>query len=138
MCDCAVVNAYILWKTYQPLTDVAPRQQSLKNFRLSLPNGLIASYNSRQWYTVPVQTKEASLYTSCPPKKRAILSSTHSTSSTVQHFPIKGKCGKWHYCWNIWGERHETNVHCKLCRKALSIESRNSSGSSCFELHHIE
>ena len=130
MFDCAVVNAYILWKTYKPLTEVAPRQQSLKNFHLSVANGLITSYNSRQRYNVPVPIKEASLHSSCSPKKRARLSGTPSTSSTVQHFPIKGRRGKCNYCWNIRGERHITTSLQKLTdtRRMCGV---NSAGKLC-------
>ena len=117
--DCAVVNAYILWKHYKPLTEVSVRQQSLKHFRLLLANGLIGSYNSRQRYTVPSPIKEASLI-SCPARKRARL---RTTTPTEPHFPIKGNWGKCFYCWNIRGERHETNVCCRQCRKALCVES---------------
>ena len=71
----SVVNAYILWKHYKPLTEVSVR----------LANGLIGSYNSRQRYTVPTPIKEASLI-SCPARKRARL---RTTTSTEPHFPMK-------------------------------------------------
>ena len=132
--DCAVVNAYILWKHYKPLTEVSVRQQSLKHFRLLLAHGLIGSYNSRQRYTIPTPIKEASLI-SCPARKRARL---RTTASTEPHFPIKGNRGKCFYCWNIRGERHETNVRCRQCGKALCVESRDPPGPSCFERYHVQ
>ena len=132
--DCAVVNAFILWKNYQPLTDVSVRQQNIKHFRIALANGLIGSYNSRQRYAVPTSVKEASIHSRCPPRKRARTAS--STPITGPHFPIKGNRGKCFFCWNIRGERHETNVRCRQCGKALCVESRDPPGPSCFERYH--
>lgn len=130
--DCAVVNSFILWKNYRPMTEVSARQQSLKQFRLELANGLIGSYNSRQRYTVPTPIKEAS---SCPARKRARLS---TESATEPHYPIKGNRGKCVFCWNFRGERHETNVRCRQCGKALCLESRDPPGPSCFEQYHVQ
>ena len=85
--DCAVVNAFILWKNYQPLTDVSVRQQNIKHFRIALANGLIGSYNSRQRYAVPTSVKEASIHSRCPPRKRARTAS--STPSQGHIFPSR-------------------------------------------------
>ena len=133
--DSAIVNAYILWKHFQPLTDVSARQQSLKHFRLALADGLIGSYNSRQRCTVPIPIKEASLHSSAPASKRPRLS---TTSTTEPHFPIKSNRGKGSYCWNVRGVRHETNVRCRQCGKVLCVESRDPPGPSCFELYYSQ
>ena len=134
--DCCVVNAFIIWKNYQPLTNVSIRQQSMKNFRLSLAQGLIGAYSSRQRYALPAEIKEASHNTSSPARKRARLSSASHSSDGDGHFPIKEAQGKCAFCWNVRGERHETNVRCRKCEKALCVESRDPPRPSCFERHH--
>ena len=135
--DCSVVNAFILWKNYQPLTNMSVRQQSIKNFRLALANGLIGSYNSRQRYALPPRIREASLNSSCPASKRARMAHDSSTAGTEGHFPIKDTRGKCVFCWSIRGERHETNVRCRKCRKVLCVEQRDPPYPSCFERYHL-
>ena len=103
--DSAVVNAFILWKNYQPMVNVSIRQQSIKNFCLVLASELIGSYNSRQHYTLPTPIKEAS---NSPATKRARIAP--DTSLSEGHFPIKETRGRYVFCWNIRGECHETNV----------------------------
>ena len=84
--------AWSMRKQYQPLTNVSVHQQSLKNFRLAVVNGLIGSYNSRQWYAIPPQIKEASLDSCSPAKKRA---RTEPHQDTAGHFPVKDS---WEMC----------------------------------------
>ena len=131
--DCCIVNAFILWKQYQPMTHVSVHQQSLKNFRLAVANGLIGSYNSRQRYALPPQIKEASMDSCSPAKKRARTDPHQDTSG---HFPIKDSRGKCVFCWHVRGERHETNVRCRKCGKPLCVEARDPPGPSCFERYH--
>ena len=57
--DCTIVNAFILWKNYPPMTDITTCQLSIKNFRLTLANGLIAEYNTRQRYALPTSIRAA-------------------------------------------------------------------------------
>ena len=134
--DCAVVNAFIIWKHYQPLAGVSVRQQSLKSFRLALANGLIGSYNSRKRYSLPTAIRQACVDSS-PTTKRARTEPESHTSDTDGHFPIKGTRGKCVFCWNVRGERHETNVHCRKCGKVLCVEARDASAPSCFERYHL-
>ena len=131
--DCCIVNAFILWKQYQPMTHVSVHQQSLKNFRLAVANGLIGSYNSRQRYALPPHIKEASMDSCSPAKKRARTDPHQDTSG---HFPIKDSRGKCVFCWHVRGERHETNVRCRKCGKPLCVEARDPPGPSCFERYH--
>ena len=96
--DCCIVNSFILWKQFQPLTNVSVHQQSLKNFRLAVANGLIGSYNSRQRYALPPQIKEASIDSCSPAKKRA---RTDPHQDTAGHFPVKDSRGKCVFCWHV-------------------------------------
>ena len=118
-------------RLYQPMTDVSIRQQSLNSYRLILASQLIGSYNTHQRYNIPAAIKEAScsLARKRPQKEVRVESDGH--------FPIKGTRGRCVHCWNVLGQRHETNVRCRKCGKALCLESRDCSGSSCFEVHHL-
>ena len=131
--DCSVVNAYILWKNYLPMTDRSIRQLSIKNFRLSLAEELIGTYNARQRYALPASIREASHKNFSPTAKRSRV----ELSGNEGHFPIKDTRGRCVFCWNFRGERHETCVRCRKCRKALCVESRDPPGPSCFERYHL-
>lgn len=134
--DCTIVNAFILWKNYLPMTDITTRQLSIKNFRLSLANGLIGEYNSRQRYALPTSIRAACRESFSTPTKRTRVDSSSSTLDTEGHFPIKDTRGRCAFCWSFRNERHETNIRCRKCRKPLCVESRDPPGPSCFERYH--
>ena len=134
--DCAVVNAFIIWKHYQPLAGVSMRQQSLKSFRLALAHRLIGSYNSHKRYSLLTAIREAWI-DSLSTAKGARFESDPYTSDTDGHFPIKGTRGKCVFCWNVRRERHETNVHCRKCGKVLCVEARDASALLCLERYHL-
>ena len=55
--DSAVVNAFIMCKNFAPITNTSIHQLTIKIFRLSLAEGLIGSYRSRQRYALPSSIK---------------------------------------------------------------------------------
>lgn len=140
MFDSSVVNAFILCKGYLPVTDKSIRQLTIKNFRLSLADGLIGTYNSRQRYALPAPIRNACLVSVPPAAKRTRTdSSSASTTDGEGHFPIRGCRSKCAFCWNCKDHRrNDTFIHCRKCGKALCVVSRDppENGPSCFERYH--
>ena len=141
--DCCTVNAFVLMKHFQAATDATPRQ-GFKDFRVRLAEQLIGEYNSRHRYSLPQPIHVAALDTLTPAllkRRRLAITSGSDDSSTLAHFPIKGSSCKCAYCWNVKDHRrHESSVHCRRCRKAFCIVSRDApeGGPSCFERYHME
>ncbi len=105
--DSCTVNAFILMKHFRPSTESTPRQ-GFKSFRVTLAEGLIGDYNSRQRYSLPQPINEAAIDTHSPaPFKRRWLDIESSSDSTpLAHFPIKGSSCKRVYCWTIAAMSH--------------------------------
>ena len=139
--DCAVVNAFILFGHFMPVTDTNTQQLTIKNFRLSLTDELIGSYNFCQRYALPAAVRDACLV-NVPPSAKRIRADTTSSSTLESegHFSIKGPDGKCVFCWNFKNHRrYDSSIRCRKCGKALCVVSRDppENGPSCFERYHL-
>ena len=59
--DSCSVNAFILIRNFQLVTDSTIWQVTLNNFRLKLAEGLIGPYNSRHHYSLPASVRALAL-----------------------------------------------------------------------------
>ncbi len=135
--DSCSVNAFILFKNFQPLTNATIGQTTaVKNFRVRLAEGLIAEYNSRQRYSLPAPIRAIATDCTPPATKRQRVGS----SVAGGHFPIRRSRSKCTYCWNIKGHRrYDTYMWCRQCGKACVVaRDPPADGPSCFERYHTE
>ena len=134
--DSCTVNAFIVVKNFQPVTNASIRQITLKNFRVQLAQGLIGEYNSRRRYSLPTPVRALALNCGQPAAKRQ-----RHEHITGRHFPVRlSKRSKCTYCWNMKQRRRDSYVWCRECGKPLCVMVLDppEDGPSCFERYHTE
>ena len=95
--DSCTVNAFIVVKNFQPVTNASIHQITLKNFRVQLAQGLIREYNSHHRYSLPTPVRALALNCGQPAPKRQ-----RHEHITGLHFPVRlSKRSKCTYCWNM-------------------------------------